>query len=115
MYVDGFLVPVPTAGKETYRAFAADVAAVFRDHGALAVVECWGDDIPEAKVNSMATAVLLEAGETVVFAWVTWPDRAARDTGMARVAADPRSRMGDTAPFDAKRMIFGGFEMIVGP
>jgi uncharacterized protein YbaA (DUF1428 family) len=115
MYVDGFLVPVPTARKEAYRAFAAEVAPVFKAHGALSVVEAWGDDVPPAKLNSMGTAVLLEPDETVVFAWIAWPDKAARDEGMKKVAADPRNKMGEVPPFDAKRMIFGGFETIVGP
>lgn len=114
MYVDGFLLAVPTANKETYGAFAAEVALVFREHGALSLVECWGDDVPEGKLNSMRSAVMLKEDETVVFAWITWPDKAARDAGMQKVMADPRSQ-NDMArmPFDGKRMIFGGFEAIV--
>lgn len=114
MYVDGFLLAVPTANKETYRAFAAEVALVFKENGALSLVECWGDDVPEGKLNSMRTAVLLKEDETVVFAWITWPDKATRDAGMQKVMADPRSQ-NDMArmPFDGKRMIFGGFEAIV--
>jgi uncharacterized protein YbaA (DUF1428 family) len=116
MYVDGFLLAVPDANKEVYRRHAEDGAVVFKDHGALALVECWGDDVPEGKINSMHTAVLRKPGETVVFAWIAWPDKATRDAGMKAVLADPR--MGhdvNPMPFDATRMIFGGFEVIVGP
>ena len=114
MYVDGFILAVPTANKETYRCHSEDAAAVFRDHGALSLVECWGDDVPEGKINSMHTAILRKPEEAVVFAWITWPDRATRDEGMRKVMADPRSAgTMKNAPFDATRMIFGGFEVIV--
>jgi len=70
-YVDGFVVAVPTANRETYREFAERVAAIFREHGALKVVECWGDDVPEGKLTSFPLAVKLQKEETVVFAWIT--------------------------------------------
>jgi len=114
MYVDGFLLPVPTANKEAYRKHAAEAAVVFKEHGALALVECWGEDVPEGKINSMHTAVLRKPDETVVFAWITWPDKATRDAGMAKVLADPPlSASAAPMPFDGKRMIFGGFETIL--
>lgn len=114
MYVDGFLLAVPTANRETYRTFAREVGVVFREHGALSLVEAWGDDVPEGKINSMHTAVLRKEDETVVFAWITWPDKATRDAGMKKVSEDPRSKMdGNEMPFDARRMIYGGFEAIV--
>lgn len=113
MYVDGFVLAVPTANKETYRRYAADTGVVFRDHGALSLVECWGDDVPEGRVNSLHTAVLRAPDETVVFAWITWPDKATRDAGMQKVFADPRSAGPKSSmPFDGTRMIFGGFEVI---
>lgn len=113
-YVDGFLLAVPTANKEIYRKYAEQAAVVFRDHGALSLVECWGDDVPEGKINSMHTAVLKKPDETVVFAWITWPDKATRDAGMQKIFTDPRTPATiETMPFDGKRMIFGGFEMIV--
>ncbi|MDF9392988.1 MULTISPECIES: DUF1428 domain-containing protein [Methylococcus] len=114
MYVDGFLLAVPIANREAYRQHAEAVAPVFREHGALSLVETWGDDVPEGKLNSRRSAVLLKPDETVVFAWITWPDKATRDAGMAKVAADLRARgnMADM-PFNAQRMIFGGFEVIV--
>ena len=112
-YVDGFVIPVPTENKEAYRKLAADAAVIFRDHGALHVVECWGDDVPDGKVTDFRGAVKAEAGETVVFSWIVWPSKAARDEGNAKVMADPRMDMGAEMPFDGKRMIFGGFEPIV--
>ncbi len=111
-YVDGFLLAVPDVNREAYRALAAKAARVFRDHGALAVVECWGDDVPEGKVTSFPMAVKLAPGETVVFSWIVWPSRAARDSGNAAVMADPRLEGGEM-PFGGARMIFGGFEMLV--
>lgn len=114
MYVDGFLLAVPSANREAYRAFAAGMAPIFKEHGALGFVECWGDDVPEGKLNSMRSAVLLKEDETVVFAWITWPDKGTRDLGMAKVTEDPRRPLDMGAlPFDARRMIFGGFEAIV--
>jgi len=114
MYVDGFLLAVPTANREAYRQHAAEAAIVFREHGALSMVECWGDDVPEGKVNSMHTAVLRRDDETVVFSWITWPDKPTRDAGMQTVFADPRMPATMAAmPFDGQRMIFGGFEVIV--
>lgn len=113
-YVDGFVAAVPSLNREAYRAFAERVAAVFREHGALKVVECWGDDVPEGKVTSFPMAVKLQSDETVVFSWITWPSRQVRDAGMKKVMADPRSQPGtNPLPFDGKRLIYGGFEMIV--
>ena len=113
-YVDGFVAAVPTANKQAYQRFADDAAIVFKDHGAISVVECWGDDVPEGKVNSMHSAVLRKPDETVVFSWIIWPDKATRDAGMIKVFADPRMPQDMSgAPFDGQRMIFGGFEMIV--
>jgi uncharacterized protein YbaA (DUF1428 family) len=114
MYVDGFVLAVPTDGKEAYRRHAEEAAVVFRRHGALSLVEAWGDDVPEGKVNSMHTAVLRKPEETVVFSWITWPDKATRDAGMQRVFADPAMAGSmQHMPFDGTRMIFGGFEVIV--
>jgi uncharacterized protein YbaA (DUF1428 family) len=114
MYVDGFVLAVPTAQKDTFRRHASEAATVFKEAGALAVVECWGDEVPEGKINSMHTAVLRQDGETVVFSWITWPDKATRTAGMAKVMADPRlSPERNPMPFDGRRMIFGGFEAIV--
>jgi uncharacterized protein YbaA (DUF1428 family) len=113
-YVDGFVVPVPTANRETYRKVAQAASAVFKENGALSVVECWGDDVPEGKVTSFPMAVQRKPDETVVFSWIAWPSKAVRDEGMKKAMADPRLQEGmNPMPFDGKRMIFGGFQVIV--
>jgi uncharacterized protein YbaA (DUF1428 family) len=113
-YVDGFVAAVPTANREKFRKHAADAAPVFKEHGALKVVECWGDDVPDGKVTSFPMAVKCEPGETVVFSWIIWPSREVRDAGMAKVMADPRVQPdANPMPFDGKRVIYGGFEVVV--
>jgi uncharacterized protein YbaA (DUF1428 family) len=113
-YVDGFVAAVPTANRETYRRHAEIAATVFKENGALSVVECWGDDVPEGEQTSFPMAVKRQADETVVFAWVAWPSKAARDTGMARLMADPRmDATRNPMPFDGKRLIYGGFEVLL--
>ncbi len=109
-YIDGFVIPVPTGKKEAYRAMAARAATIFMDHGATRIVECWGDDVPDGKVTDFKRAVNAEEGETVVFSWIVWPSKEARDEGGKKVMEDPRMKM-DMAdmPFDGKRMIYGGF------
>lgn len=113
-YVDGFVAAVPDAHRDAYLRLATDAAKVFRQHGALRVVECWGDDVPEGQLTSFPMAVKREPGETVVFAWIVWPDKATRDTAHPKVEAAMRTRP-DMAPmpFDGRRMIYGGFEMVV--
>ena len=103
----------PTANRDVYRKHAEDAAIVFKEHGALKLVECWGDDVPDGEVTSFPMAVKRKGDETVVFSWVVWPSREARDEGMAKVMADPRLSRMNPMPFDGKRMIYGGFEVIV--
>lgn len=113
-YVDGFVIPVPTANREAYRKMAQDAVPIFKEYGALKIVECWGDDVPEGKITSFPMAVKCEKDETVVFSWILWPSRAVRDEGMAKVMADPRMQPdAATMPFDGKRLIYGGFDVIV--
>ena len=113
-YVDGFVVAVPEANKQAYIKVAEQAAAIFKDHGALHVVECWGDDVPEGKVTSFPMAVQRKEDEVVVFSWIIWPSRQARDEGMKKSMEDSRMQMDmSNMPFDGKRMIFGGFEMVV--
>ena len=112
-YVDGFVIPVPTDRKEEFRAHAAAAAPLFIDHGATRVVECWGDDVPDGTLTDFRGSVKAEGGETVVFAWVEWPDKPTRDAGMGKIMADPRMADFGPIPFDGKRMIFGGFQPIV--
>ncbi len=113
-YVDGFVAAVPTANREEYIRHARDAAVVFKEHGALQMVECWGDDVPEGQVTSFPMAVKCRPDETVVFAWLIWPSREVRDQGMAKVMEDPRLQPDvNPMPFDGKRLIYGGFEVIV--
>jgi uncharacterized protein YbaA (DUF1428 family) len=113
-YVDGFVAAVPTANKDAYLRHAQDAAVVFKDHGALKLVECWGDDVPPGEVTSFPMAVQCRDDETVVFSWIIWPSRAARDAGMRKVMDDPRmSEEANPMPFDGQRLIYGGFELIV--
>lgn len=113
-YVDGFVVAVKTADREKYQRYAQVAAPVFKQYGALQVVECWGNDVPEGKVTSFPMAVQRKDDETVVFSWVTWPSKAVRDEGMKKVMEDPRfNPETNPMPFDGKRMIYGGFEVIV--
>lgn len=111
-YIEGFVAPVPRENKQRYIEHAEEAAVVFKDHGALRLVECWGDDVPEGEVTSFPQAVQCKADEVVVFSWVVWPSREARDKGMKLIESD--SRMADNPmPFDGRRLIYGGFQMIV--
>jgi uncharacterized protein YbaA (DUF1428 family) len=112
-YVDGFVLAVPTANRAAYLKLAEEAAVLFKEHGALKVVECWGDDVPDGKLTSFPMAVKCEENETVVFSWIVWPSREVRDEGNQKVMADPRMQQPAEMPFDGKRMIYGGFEMIV--
>jgi uncharacterized protein YbaA (DUF1428 family) len=113
-YVDGFVLAVPTANRDAYRQHAEEAAKVFKEQGALSLVECWGDDIPEGKLTSFPLAVKCNPDETVVFSWITWPSRQVRDEAWKKVMADPRTQPDQNPmPFDGKRLIYGGFEMMV--
>ena len=113
-YVDGFVAAVPTANREAYLTHARKAAEVFKAHGALNAVECWGDDVPEGKLTSFTMAVKREDSEAIVFSWITWPSKAARDEAWPKLMADPRlSQENNPMPFDGKRLIYGGFQMIV--
>ena len=112
-YIDGFVAAVKTADKEAYRAYCQQIGGVFKEYGALGVTDTWGDDVPDGKLTSFTMAVKREDDETVVLGWVDWPSKAVRDDAWKKVMADPRMQPGAMQmPFDGKRMIFGGFEMI---
>ena len=108
-YVDGFVVPVPNANRDSYVEMARKAWEVFQRHGAVSMVECWGDDVPDGKLTDFRRAVQCKPDETVVFSWVTWPDRAARDRGNKAMMEDPAMKDMSEMPFDGKRMIYGGF------
>lgn len=113
-YVDGFVLPVPTGNQQAYREMAEQAAVIFQEYGAARVVEAWGEDVPSGKVTDFARAAHAQLGEQIVFAWVEWPDRAARDGGHAGVMADSRMQdMPTDMPFDGKRLIMGGFEVLL--
>jgi uncharacterized protein YbaA (DUF1428 family) len=113
-YVEGFVVAVPTANKEAYRKHAADAVPLFKEFGVARMVEAWGDDVPDGKVNDLKGAVQAKDDETVVFSWFEYPDKATRDAANEKMMSDPRMQsMGEAMPFDAKRMIIGGFDAIV--
>ena len=110
-YIDGFVIAVPTANKQKFIDHARHFDAMFLELGATRVIECWGDDVPEGKLTSMPMAVQRRDDETVVFSWVVWPSREARDAGMKAVMDDPRCPR--EMPFDGKRLIYGGFRVLV--
>jgi uncharacterized protein YbaA (DUF1428 family) len=115
-YADGFVIPLPKSNIDAYRRMARKAAKIWREHGALEYRECVGDDVPVGKVTSFPRSVKLKPDETVVFAWVVFKSRAQRDRVNAKVMKDPRlaDMMDQKAmPFDAKRMIYGGFKVIV--
>ncbi|MGN6469433.1 MAG: DUF1428 domain-containing protein [Rhizobiaceae bacterium] len=109
-YVDGFVLAVPTEKLEAYKKLARKAGEVWMEHGATAYVETVGDDVPYGELTSFPRAVQAKEDEVVIFAWVVYPSRAKRDEVMAKVMADPRLEGSmKEAPFDGKRMIFGGF------
>lgn len=112
-YVEGFVIAVPAANKETYRKFAAAGATLFKEYGAIRVVECWGDDVPAGKVTDFKGAVKAKDDEVVVFSWIEYPSKAVRDAAHQKMMSDPRMEALGQMPFDGQRMIFGGFEVIV--
>jgi uncharacterized protein YbaA (DUF1428 family) len=112
-YIDGFVTPVPAANKEAYRKLAEKIAPIFKEYGALRLVECWGDDVPEGKVTDFRRAVQAGADENVVFSWIVWPSRAVRDAANPKLMADPRLQPDGGMPFDGRRLIYGGFELLV--
>jgi uncharacterized protein YbaA (DUF1428 family) len=115
-YVDGFVVPVPKRKIDAYRRMARKAGKIWREHGALEFRECVGDDVAVGEVTSFPRSVKLKRGETVMFSWITFKSRAQRDRVNAKVMEDPRlaDMMDEKAmPFDAKRMIYGGFNVLV--
>ena len=111
-YIDGFVIAAPTADKAKVIDHAERMDKIFLEMGALRVVECWGDDVPKGEVTDFHRAVQAKDDETVLFSWIEWPDKAARDAAMGKMRSDERM-MAEPMPFDGKRMIFGGFTPVV--
>lgn len=109
MYIAGFVIPVPEANREAYRAWAAKSARIFRDHGCREIVESWEDDVPDGKRTDFRRAVALRPGEKIVFTWQIWPDKATMKAAEARMRDDPRMEIPADIPFDAGRLILGCF------
>lgn len=115
-YVDGFIIPLPKDNIDQYRSIATRCGAIWREHGALQFRECLADDVQMGELTSFPRSVQQKDGETVVFSWIVFASRQARDEVNAKVMADPRMKemmTPEAMPFDGKRMIYGGFEMIV--
>lgn len=112
-YVDGFICAVPNGNKSAYIEFAQRTAVLFKEYGALSVVDCWGDDVPDGKLTSFPLAVKREPDETVVFSWLTWPSKQVRDDAWQKLMRDPRMKPeNNPMPFDGKRVIYGGFQTV---
>jgi uncharacterized protein YbaA (DUF1428 family) len=117
-YIDGFVIAVPKANRQKFIEHAEKGDSVFMELGAIRVVECWGDDVPDGKLTDFRRAVQATEDEAVVFSWIEWPDKATRDAGMAKMTGlmkdDPRmDPQSNPMPFDGKRMIYGGFAPVV--
>ena len=117
-YVDGFVIAVPTKNRQKFIDHAARADEMFVEHGAIRVVECWGDDVPDGKTTDFRKATLAREDETIVFSWIEWPDKATRDAAMARI--EDVSKTDDRVnpdtnpmPFDGARLIYGGFRPVV--
>jgi uncharacterized protein YbaA (DUF1428 family) len=110
-YVDGFVLAVPKENIEAYKAMARKAGDVWKEYGALAFVECVGDDVPHGELTSFPRAVQAKDDEFVIFSWIVYESREHRDAVNAKVMADPRLKEDmSSMPFDGKRMIYGGFE-----
>lgn len=111
-YIDGFVASVPAANKQTYIEHCREAVALFKEYGAIRQVETWGDDVGDGEVTDFRKAVKAEEGEVVVFSWIEWPSKQARDEAWKKMMEDPRMK-NMSMPFDGKRMIYGGFQALV--
>jgi uncharacterized protein YbaA (DUF1428 family) len=113
-YVEGFVLAVPARNKAAYLRLAKRTSAKFREFGALRVVETWADDVPKGKSTDFHRAVLAKKTERVVFSWIEWPSKKVRDAGMKRIMAQSvHDDLFKDMPFDGKRMVFGGFSVLL--
>ena len=107
-YVDGSVIPVPAGNKQAYLDKAKEVSTLLKQCGATRVVDAWADDVPDGKVTDYKGAVKAEAGEKIVYSWIEWPSKEARDKGWEQASKDPQMQP-NNLPFDGNRMIYGGF------
>lgn len=113
-YIDGFVAAVPTVNKDKYKKHAEDAAVIFKEYGAVKLIECWGDDVPTGEITSFPMAVKAKDDETVVFSWIEWPSKEVRNEAMPKLMEDPRmDPKSNPMPFDGMRLIYGGFTMLV--
>ena len=117
-YIDGYVMVVPQANKAAFIAHVQQSIPIYKEYGALRVVDCWADDLPgglaSGRINSYGNAVQLEEGESIVFSWIEWPTKAMRDAAWPLIVRDPRmSTDANPLPYDYKRMLRGGFQAIV--
>ena len=114
-YVQGFIIAVPAGKHEAYRKVAEEAWVMFKDYGALRVVEAWGDDVPDGKVTDFRRAVKAEPDEKVVFSFLEWPSREVCDAAAKKMMSDGNMKPpeGMEMPFDMKRMVYGGFTPVV--
>ena len=115
-YIDGFVLPVPRKKLKEYRAMAAKSGRIWKEYGAIDYVEAVADDVKPGKWTSFPRSVKLKKGEVVVFSYIVYPSRKARDRVLAKVMKDPRLEEymdPKKLPFDGKRMIWGGFKTAI--
>ena len=112
-YIDGFVIPVAAGKREAYRKMAEQVAPLFRENGALEIVECFEDEVKDGKVTDFRRAVNAKPGEQIVFSWIVWPSKEVRDQAGKKMMEDERMKPSGDMPFDMQRMIVGGFEPIL--
>ena len=113
-YIDGLVAAVPNENKNEYIEHAKRTASIFKNHGAVRLIECWGDDVPDGEVTSFPKAVKCQADETVVFSWIVWPSKEVRDVGMEAIMKDEQMSLEVTQmPFDGTRLMYGGFRKVV--
>ena len=112
-YIDGFVAPVLPGKRDAYAEMAREASKIFLEHGAIQVVEALSDDVPHGKVTDFYRAVAAEENEAIAFSWIVWPSKQVRDEANQKMRNDPRMQMTPDMPFDGKRMIFGGFEVLL--
>ncbi|MET1754728.1 DUF1428 domain-containing protein [Novosphingobium sp. RD2P27] len=112
-YVQGFMVPVPTAKRDAYAKMAADAWGMFKDYGALAVLEAWGEDVPRGEVTDFYRGVNATEEESVVFSYMIWPSRQVCDEAAKKMQSEMSMPEGMELPFDGMRMVWGGFDPIL--